>query len=209
MTQPQLAKIWLCISLFLLYFALNSWVVSLGGQEIFDAKLVLPTRVPAAFIGIPICSVTMMAWAIVGTTYARRSHKGWHRRIPVAFFEEIETDSCEGKIYQATTFFLVLLVALGALVHFWDVVNDAAVLTTDMPVRSVGLWDWGAFSSWNDPARICTGVDPKDGHCEGGCTVLPGLEPGLFALLTAGTVALLLVNMFAIFLPRTKTSVLH
>jgi len=170
MTQSQLGKIWVAIGLFVLYYSLNSWIVCQGGEEIFGAKLVLPTRIPAAFIAIPICSVALMAWTIVGTTYAHRSHGAWHHRIPVVFFDGIETGTTEGRIYQGTCFFVVLLLTLGALAHFWDVVSGATVLASKAPFEPVSLWDSGTLGDWNDPARICTSVDPKTGACVEGCT---------------------------------------
>ena len=42
MTLQQLSKIWTVVGLFLLYYAMNSWIVVQGGQEIFGAKLQQP-----------------------------------------------------------------------------------------------------------------------------------------------------------------------
>lgn len=132
----------------------------------------------------------MMAWALVGTTYAQRSSRPWHCRIPVAFYEEIITGSTEGRIYQATSFSLIFILPLSALVHFWDVVRSAPVLTTGVTPRAVGMWELGTLTSWDDPARLCSAINASGTHCVDGCTMLPVLEPGLFALLSGGAMIL-------------------
>lgn len=205
MTQSQLAKIWVSLGLFLLYYSLNSWIVTQGGQEIFGAKLVLSTRVPAALIAIPLCSVVMMAWAIVGTFYARRDGQTWYYRIPVAFFDSIDTGSAEGRIYQAANFGLVLILPLCALAHFWDIVLSAPLLSTGPAPHAVGLWDWNALGNWDNPARLCGALEGDGTKCVDGCTILPAVEPGLFALLSAGAVVLSLRNLWAILHPEKRT----
>jgi hypothetical protein len=57
MSPEQIGKVWTVLGLFLLYYVLNTWIVTQGGQEIFDAKLVMSYRIPAAMWGIPIACV--------------------------------------------------------------------------------------------------------------------------------------------------------
>jgi hypothetical protein len=45
-TLQQISKLWTVIGLFLLYYVLNTWVVTQGGQEIFGAKLIVSNRIP-------------------------------------------------------------------------------------------------------------------------------------------------------------------
>ena len=100
MTQEQLAKLWLGIGLVLLYHALNSWIVSQGGNEIFGAYLIVLNSVPAATIAIPVCAALLLVSSLVGRLHARRSNGGrWHQRVPVVGFKRIETGSPEGRLY--------------------------------------------------------------------------------------------------------------
>jgi hypothetical protein len=57
------------------------------------------------------------------------------------------------------------------------------------------MWDWTASTSLDNPADICSNVTGKDGSivCEGGTTILPGLEPTIFAVLTGASVCAMLV----------------
>ena len=116
MTAQQIGKLWTLTSALLLYYALNSWIVSQGGNEIFGAKLVLATRGPAAMLAIPICSILLAVTSAIGRTYAIRVGGDWRKRIPIVGFDSIDTGSVEGRLYQGFFFFLFsVLPALGAM----------------------------------------------------------------------------------------------
>src|SRR6266446_9427155 len=100
MSPQQISKVYAVIGIFLLYFAIDTWSVTQGGQVIFGSKGVDPHRVNAAMNGIAICSALLSLISIVGIIYARRTGAKWHERIPVAGFESIDTGSLEGKLYQ-------------------------------------------------------------------------------------------------------------
>jgi hypothetical protein len=70
MTPPQISKIWTATGLALLYYAINSWLVSQGGSEIFGLKLVVASKVPAAVLAIPVCSVLLLVVSLVGLRHA-------------------------------------------------------------------------------------------------------------------------------------------
>ncbi len=203
MTQQQLSKIWTVVGLFLLYYALNTWIVVQGGQEIFGAKLIVGNRVPAAMWGIPVTCLVLFVSSLVGLRYAQRTAPGnWHDRIPIVGFESIVTNSPEGKVYQAVMLFLLSLLPAAVLIHFWRIFNSAKVVTTDDPPRPVGsIWDWSALTKLDDPARICTDLINVGGKmtCEKNATLLPGLEPTLFAVLTAVAVLVLAIHWHAVF----------
>jgi hypothetical protein len=56
-TYQQISKVWTAVSLCLLYYALNTYLVVQGGVAIFGATLIVSNREPAAMVGIPICSL--------------------------------------------------------------------------------------------------------------------------------------------------------
>jgi len=202
-TLPQISKVWTVVGLFLLYYVLNTWIVTQGGQEIFGAKLIVTGRIPAALWGIPIGCVLLLLNSLVGLHYARRTGPGWHNRIPIVGFETIDTDSREGRFYQGTMLGLLSFLPAVALVHFWRLLQEAIVVTTgNTPRRLDSIWDWSPLKdSWNDPARICTNYIVEAGKitCEHNTTILPGFEPAVFALLTLAAVIAMAMQWRAIF----------
>ncbi|WP_156439832.1 hypothetical protein [Bradyrhizobium valentinum] len=171
----------------LLYYALNSWIVAQGGNEVFGAKLVLSQRVPAAMVAILVCSVLAIASSAIGLLYARRGGKRWHERIPVVGFEAIDTASVEGRVYQGAMLALLSGLPFVAMIYFWYSLLTAQVMLNEGSKKLIGLWNLGWLwnSKLSDPARICTNftegaIDP----CTGSATILPGVEPGLFACLS-------------------------
>jgi hypothetical protein len=203
MTLAQVSKVWTAVGLFLLYYVLNTWIVTQGGQEIFGAKLIVTGRIPAAMFGIPVGSLLLLLTSLIGLHYAHRTGPEWHTRIPIVGFETIDTGSREGKFYQATMLGLLSLLPLAALVHFWRLFNDAKVVTTGNPPRDISsIWDWSPLkTSWDDPARICTNyfVENAKITCEKNATILPGLEPTVFALITLAAVIVMVMHWRAVF----------
>lgn len=99
MSYKQLGKIWTVVGLLLLFYSLNAWLVSQGGQEVFGTKLIASGRVLAAVIAIPICSTMLIVTSLAGRLYAMRHGNVWHQRVPIFGFDTITTGSREGKIY--------------------------------------------------------------------------------------------------------------
>ena len=187
MTQVQLSKIWSVLSVALLYYALNSWIVAQGGNEVFGAKLVLSQRVPAAMIAIVVCSVLAIACSAIGLLYARRGGKRWHERIPVVGFEEIQTATTEGRTYQRSMLALLSGLPFISLIYFWHSFLTANVMWNDGSKKPIGLWslDWLWNGKFSDPARILTDfTEGATDPCTGSATVLPGVEPTFLACLT-------------------------
>ncbi len=203
MTPQQIGKFWTTLSVVLTYYAINSWIVTQGGNEVFGTKLVVSGRVPAALIAIPVCTILLIVASLVGWAYARRSTKPhWHGRIPIVGFDDIETGKFEGRIYQASMLVLLVLVPVVSLVHFWLIVLRARIVTTQEPAQTVAsIWDWSHFG-WDDPARICSDFHPSPIACEHNSTVLPGFEPTVLALLTGISLVAVLLHLFAVFRGR-------
>jgi hypothetical protein len=165
---------------------LNTYLVTQGGNEIFGATLIVSKRIPAAMMGIPICSVLLLLSSLIGMDYARKNGPSWSDRIPLVGFEKIDAGSREGKLYQGTMLCLLSILPFISLIHFWVLFSKADVVTTkNPPQRIASIWSWTDLKSIDDPARICTELklDPQI-SCEGNITILPGLEPTAFALLT-------------------------
>jgi hypothetical protein len=209
MSPKQLGKLWTVIGAILLYYALNTWIVTQGGHEIFGIRLVVTNRVPAAMLAIPICSLLLIATSAIGILYALRTEPRWPDRIPVVGFETLNTKATESKMYQGAMLFLLSILPALSLIHFWRTFTQAKLVTTGKsPALLASVWDWSKLSSWDDPARICTtiretaSVPPSTSpgiSCEGGATVLPGFEPTLFAVLTGLAVAAMILHGRALF----------
>jgi hypothetical protein len=205
MSQQQIAKLWTIMSLALLYYAMNTWLVTQGGAEIFDVKLILSGRVTAALMAIPICAILMAITSCGGALYAKRTAlNNWHARIPVVGFEEIDTSSTEGRWYQALMLVLFSVLPAFALVHFWLIVSGAPVITTGAtPRMAANIWDPSAMRGLDDPARICGALQAgKSLDCLNGATFFPFIEPLIFSILIILAMAFTTRQWFLIFLKR-------
>lgn len=206
MKQAQIAKIWLFINLPLLYYALNAWILSQGGEPVFGAHLLLSTGVAAVATAVPICAILLTLTGLVGSLFAGRERKRWHRRIPIIGFERFKTGSYEGKIYQAIVFALFQVFPWLAMVHFWLVFLNADAIALDKhnhPIQKIGIWDWAWLGNMENPARICEHIPHAAALiCQDGATLLPGLEPAIFAVLTLLAMAASLRYYLAVFIRK-------
>jgi hypothetical protein len=192
--REHYGQLWAGVSLFLLYYAVNTWIVTQGGNEIFDAKLVTSNRVPAALVGIAICGVLMAVASIFGLLFAAGGRR-WNDRIYVVWLKGLRLNTRSGDGYLGGMFFVVTLLPVLAMVHFWRLMLLAPVMDRDGN-RKTDVFDWApTIRTLNDPARICSdwigGADP----CSGSATFFPGLEPLLLGVVTAVAAAALLLNV--------------
>jgi hypothetical protein len=209
MTNAQLAKIWSAICTFLLYFTLDSYLVTQGGEGIFGTKLIAPGRAPTAVIALVVCPVLLILTSLIGFLYAKRSEGGIFERVPVFLFDTINTSASESKIYQLFTLAIFSILPILSLIHFWEIFLDAPVATTSHPIKKIGsVWDWGYFG-WRDPARICTEFDEVTSSCKKGVTVFPGLEPWILVILTTAASVTLICFFYAVFRPKTPALTSH
>jgi hypothetical protein len=214
MTSQQISKVWTVLSLALLYYALNTYLVTQGGTPIFGATLIVSNRIPAAMMGIPICSVLLLLCSLIGMDYARKSRSNWADRIPLVGFEQIDTGSREAKFYQGAILMLLSVLPVIALIHFWSVFSEAYAVTTKNPPAVIpSIWSWSALTSLSDPARVCNILHIQPGasgapptiSCEGTNTLLPGLEPTAFAVLTTAAACATFLFWWRVFRPRLGT----
>jgi hypothetical protein len=210
MTPQQISKVWTVLSLALLYYALNTYLVTQGGAPIFGATLIVSNRIPAAMMGIPICSLLLLVCSLIGMDYTHKSRSNWADRIPLVGFEKIDTASREAKFYQGTMLALLSALPVVALIHFWSVFSEAYAVTTKNPPAVIpSIWNWSALTSLSDPARVCNifhlqpgaSGSPPNISCEGTNTLLPGLEPMAFAVLTLAAAAVTFLFWWQVFRP--------
>lgn len=199
MTEAHLARLWIVVGLFLVFYSLNTWIVSQGGKALFGVELLDDQPVTSALVAIPICAVLLVLQCRIGMAYADRSgmRRQWHARTPVVGLDGLKTGSREGKLYQAFFLILFVIVPVAALGYFVDqvlggTVYDRVAKTEHSPLAAV---DWATIASasyWDDRFRLGEGPDKA-------VTWFPVVEPvllGLLLLLAAAHVVLLAVRLF-------------
>jgi hypothetical protein len=92
----------------------------------------------------------------------------------------------EAKTYQGFMLAVLSLLPAVSLIHFWILLCKADLVTTKNPPRLLSsIWDFSELTSLDDPARICNVLHREPSlSCDGNITILPGLEPTLFAVVT-------------------------
>jgi hypothetical protein len=210
MTSQQISKVWTVLSLALLYYALNTYLLTQGGAPIFGATLIVSNRIPAAMTAIPICSTLLLLCSLIGMDYARKGSSNWADRIPLVGFEEIDSAAREAKFYQGTMLGVLSVLPVIALIHFWIVFSEAYAVTTKNPPAVIpSIWSWSALTSLNDPARVCNVFHLQQSavgaalsiSCEGTNTLLPGLEPTFFAIVTLAAATVTALFWWHVFRP--------
>ena len=210
MSPQQLSKVYSVIGIFLLYFTIDTWSVTRGGQIIFGSKGVDPHRVHAAVNGIPIFSFLLCLISIVGIIYAGRSgiDAKWHSRVPILGFESMNTGSLEGKLYQAASLIGVSIVPAIGLLSLWIPLSMAPVITTSYhPHLLPSIWSWSALTNFGDPARVCNELKHtgESVSCDpSSITFLPGLEPTVLVVFTAIAIGSVLIHWTGLLRNRTN-----
>lgn len=206
MSQVQLARVWFAVGCILLFYALNTWLVVQGGNTLFDINLIHSGPTPAALIGICVCAVLLIVVSGIGLLYARRSPPGWCNRIPMGWLDKVQNDAPEVRVIKGALLAVFSLLPLAGMVHFWRVVIGAPVMKTDGSKQLLGgIWDWNGLTTMNDPARICSEFNPSlESPCLANATVMPGLEPTLFAVLTGVATLLVFLHWRAVFLASPR-----
>ncbi len=179
MNQEHLAKLWRAIGAVLLFYSLNSYLATQGGETVFSVKLFVKAREPIALFGIIIGAPLLFLGAVVGRSFASRSGPTWHNRIPVVWFNEIDTASSEGRWYQRIMIVGLTILPALSLIHFFLIVEAASVCVRSSPARTTNVWDWSALETLDDPTRI-GGILNRAAQppiCENGVTFFPVVEP--------------------------------
>ena len=187
MTNKQLAKLWAAIAAILLFYLINSYLATQGGEPLFDTKLVAKAREPIALFAIIIGAPLLLLSALTAQLYATRSEtsESWFGRLPVFWFDAIDVNSPEGRWYQRLTLFIFTILPTLSFIHFFRIVIAADVCASKPVAHPSGAWDWSALKSINDPARlggVLTQVQGSAPSCDNGTTFFPFVEPLLLLI---------------------------
>ncbi len=176
MTNSQLAKAWAVIGLFALLFSLDSWLRTQGLSPMFGSKLPQPDqRSAAALFGFIVTAILIGTLLKVANVYTQRlSPSNLASRLPVAFYETLDTSQPEAITYQRLMFFAFHVVPLVAMAHFLHIVlSDSYVVKAACELGNmtpISLWTWPDPYVLNDGYRLA---------CCDGVTFFPVLEPVL------------------------------
>ncbi len=152
---------------------------------------------PAAVVGIFVCSTLLTAASVLGFVFARGAPV-WHRRIPVVGLKGLVTSSKSGSAFQAAVLICFSLLPALSLVHFWRLMLNAPVMDREGS-RLTTVFDWGPTErTLNDPARICSDWIGGNDPCAGNATYYPGLEPLVLGILTAAACLTMLLHFSAV-----------
>ena len=188
MTQEQLSKLWSAIGALLLYYTLNSYLATQGAEPVFPAPLLTKAREPIAIFAILIGAPLLFLVASVGRVFASRAAGPSLGRIPVLWFDKIDSDSPEGRWYQRLALTAFTMLPALSFLHFFRILTTADVCASFPTAHKTTAWSLTAFTTLNDPARLggLLTRDPAPPHemmCQGGVTFFPLVEPLALLLL--------------------------
>lgn len=140
MSESALRQIWGALCLVLLYYSVNSWLVTIGAKPILDVNMLHEDRSAAALLGIVVCAPLLCLASWVGRTYAiRHGGKTWPERIPVAWPKGVDRASRDGRTYQGIVLATVVGVPVAALLHLYRKTVNSGVVNCDTGA-DVGHW---------------------------------------------------------------------
>lgn len=201
MTNSQLAKAWTAVGLFTLLFCLDSWLRTQGLSPMFGSELPHNQRQAAALFGFVVTALLTSALLRIAFIYTRRFPPGELAfRLPIAFYETLDTSQPEAKSFQRLTFFAFHIVPLAAMGHFLRVVLDSTyVVAAECDAGNAtpnSLWSYPDPYMWDNGYRL--------GSCNG-VTFFPVFEPVL--LMAIGFALLAFSLRYWVFLCVSRTQV--
>jgi hypothetical protein len=91
MSNNDLAKVWKGLSLALLFYVLNTWLSSQGGQPVFSVKLLHGGREGGAVLAIIVGGILLSIASVIGHAFASRNiNLPWTQRIPIVWIDGVE-----------------------------------------------------------------------------------------------------------------------
>ncbi len=211
MSVKHLRQLWTVLGAVLAFYTLNAWIVSQGGQAIFDVDLIEDRPRVGALVAIPICSALLFTLCRIGTKHAQHIRiQKWHVRLPVVWLENLDTSSPEGRWYQRFFLLVYVIIPAAALAHFVGKVIDAPVRRNDAldmnlsPLEIIPVGEILTKTYWiggflNDKREL-----------EGAVSWYPVIEPAILAVFVGAawiSVGLLFWSLF--WAPAVPTSVLR
>lgn len=199
MSQATLSKVWSAASLVLLYFSLNAWSLtqqwqlSLPGDPIREGKF---TPHGVTLISIPLAGSLLALTALLARLYAKRSGRtGWAARFPRFSDLAIDVSRRDGRLFQAASLGVLLLLPAAAQIHFMLKFVDGAAYH-----GSEKLWSGLAhFSNYVPLVEALSGEYSYDRLGDLAPSFAPFWEPWLFVLFEAGVFSAMTVCLRAIF----------
>lgn len=127
MTKEHLSKLWAASALAAFVCIVGSVVVIQGGSNILGAKLLVDASKdgkPAVGYFVVIIGGTLLSLALaVAIVHARRHGEAWHDRFPVIWLDGLKTGTREGRIFQAASLVILVLLPLYGLGRSIEVAN--------------------------------------------------------------------------------------
>jgi hypothetical protein len=122
MSQTTLNKIWTVVAVATLYSSLNAWSISqqwqlsLPGNPFLDGKF---TPHGVRLVAIPLAGSLLIVTALLTRLYSVRFRgKNWPARIPMFSNLTVDVTSTEGRLAQAASTTMFLLLPAAAQIHF-------------------------------------------------------------------------------------------
>ena len=163
---------------------LNSYLVTQGGEPVFGAQLFVKAREPIALFAIIIGAPLLILSAMIARLYATRIKKKGLARIPLFWFDEIDTNSPEGRWYQRLVILVFTVLPALSFLHFIYIVISGNVCAHG---HITTVWDSTAMG-FNDAVRLggelsTSGVPGGPTDCAHGITFFPIVEPIVLVIL--------------------------
>lgn len=198
MQPAHLAKVWIGISTILLFYTLNTWTSSQGGEALFRIALLSKAAGAGALFGIAVGSTLLALAAFIGRSYAMQHGVSWSDRVPRVWLTDLDVGTRGGRTYQFIVLVIFAVLPAAALVHFWQALQQQNLCDRLAPNAPVTLWQW----SWNSLAADRFRLSATRPDCSDGVTFFPGLEPVVLAAFTLLAYVGLFCQFAAIFRPR-------
>jgi len=129
--RNSLTTIWSSLSVFLVYYSLDSWLASQGQKPLFS-RIIDERASIAAFFGIPVGSVLLFLSIWMLFSYMKHFHNNtWDSKYPLFSNLELNTGTRECKIFQGFCIFIFLVIPLAAQVHFMNKFLDGTAMIRD------------------------------------------------------------------------------
>ncbi|QFT74866.1 hypothetical protein [Ruegeria sp. THAF33] len=206
MTQEHLRKLWSVLGALLAFYAANAWIVSQGGNPIFDVDLIEDGPGVGSLVALPICAVLTILVSRIGTAYARRSGAdAWHAKLPVVWLEGLDTSTSGGRWHQL--FFLTAFIIMPALslVHFARKVLDAPVWLRSQTGSPGSAIDTVPFSEIFSMTHKIGGFIDEKGKLQGSVDWYPAVEPLILAALALAAWISVLVFLNDLFFAQNES----
>lgn len=200
MTRDHLTTLWKWFSLGCFAYVVGSVITIQGGVDIFGAKLLASAEkdgLPViGYFAVAVGSFLMNLELLVAIVFAWRHGRAWHERIPVLMLDGLKTGSIEGRAFQFTVVFVLVLVPIYGIGRSMVLANEGVICEQTLPGAAAkhypgGQWRLIKLPPAENQLRLMAS-DTAPGVCSGG-----GVEISWYTPLVFGLLPLVLVIQFA------------